>query len=143
LLRVDRFRHGSSLEDSGPLGIGHAPTIARQLFRDRYFLGHHGIQSARSDEFQPDRVQRHSETRGDDVMNSEPIPEAKSDSPQLDDPDSASVKKDQEIAKLAYELWIQRGCPISSPEEDWYSAEEHIHGRATSELDSYGSNPYL
>ena len=69
-------------------------------------------------------------------MNTRPTPEAKSESPQLDDPDSAGVKKHREIAKLAYELWIQRGCPIGSPEQDWYSAEEHIQGQATSELDS-------
>ena len=34
------------------------------------------------------------------------------------------MKKHQEITKLVYDLWIQRGRPIGSPEEDWYSAEE-------------------
>ena len=27
------------------------------------------------------------------------------------------------IAKLAYQLWLQRGSPEGSPEEDWYRAE--------------------
>jgi hypothetical protein len=27
------------------------------------------------------------------------------------------------IGALAYELWIKRGCPIGSPEEDWFQAE--------------------
>ncbi len=31
-----------------------------------------------------------------------------------------------EIAALAYEFWMQRGCPIGSPEEDWFRAEEQI-----------------
>jgi hypothetical protein len=30
------------------------------------------------------------------------------------------------IAALAYEYWLQRGCPIGSPEEDWFRAEEQI-----------------
>ena len=27
------------------------------------------------------------------------------------------------VAKLAYALWLGRGCPHGSPEEDWYEAE--------------------
>jgi hypothetical protein len=27
------------------------------------------------------------------------------------------------IAKLAHQLWLERGSPIGSPEEDWYRAE--------------------
>jgi hypothetical protein len=26
------------------------------------------------------------------------------------------------IEKLAYELWESRGCPLGSPEVDWYAA---------------------
>ncbi|MGD0620392.1 MAG: DUF2934 domain-containing protein [Bryobacteraceae bacterium] len=29
-----------------------------------------------------------------------------------------------DIAALAYHLWQDRGCPMGSPEEDWYRAEE-------------------
>jgi hypothetical protein len=28
------------------------------------------------------------------------------------------------VATLAYELWLGRGCPIGSPEIDWFRAEE-------------------
>jgi hypothetical protein len=31
-----------------------------------------------------------------------------------------------EIAALAYELWMDRGCPIGSPEEDWFQAEKEL-----------------
>jgi hypothetical protein len=26
--------------------------------------------------------------------------------------------------RLAYQLWLERGCPIGSPEQDWFRAEE-------------------
>src|SRR5262245_33545804 len=35
-------------------------------------------------------------------------------------PDSADHK---EIAILAYQLWQERGCPIGSDQEDWFTAE--------------------
>jgi hypothetical protein len=30
------------------------------------------------------------------------------------------------IAALAYELWQERGCPIGSPNEDWFRAKEKL-----------------
>ena len=30
------------------------------------------------------------------------------------------------IATRAYELWQQRGCPIGSPEIDWFHAEQEF-----------------
>jgi hypothetical protein len=30
------------------------------------------------------------------------------------------------ISKRAYELWLERGCPEGSPEEDWYRAEREL-----------------
>jgi hypothetical protein len=30
------------------------------------------------------------------------------------------------VAKLAYHLWLQRGSPEGSPEEDWYRAENML-----------------
>jgi hypothetical protein len=35
----------------------------------------------------------------------------------------------EEVAALAYEYWLQRGCPIGSPEEDWFRAEAEINDR--------------
>ena len=29
-----------------------------------------------------------------------------------------------DVAALAYRLWQERGCPMGSPEDDWYRAEE-------------------
>jgi Protein of unknown function (DUF2934) len=36
------------------------------------------------------------------------------------------VVPESDIATLAYRLWQERGCPIGSPEEDWYRAEERL-----------------
>lgn len=30
------------------------------------------------------------------------------------------------IEALAYNLWLARGCPIGSPEVDWFHAEEEL-----------------
>jgi hypothetical protein len=32
----------------------------------------------------------------------------------------------EDIAKLAYVLWQQRGCPYGSPEFDWFEAEHKL-----------------
>jgi hypothetical protein len=35
------------------------------------------------------------------------------------------------VAKLAYELWSQRGCPEGSPEHDWFQAEHLLRAGTT------------
>jgi hypothetical protein len=34
----------------------------------------------------------------------------------------------EEIAFRAHRLWVERGCPIGSPEGDWFRAAEEIRG---------------
>ena len=43
--------------------------------------------------------------------------------------DTAAAIASGEIAALAYRLWTERGCPIGSPEEDWFRAEAELSGR--------------
>jgi hypothetical protein len=31
------------------------------------------------------------------------------------------------VAKLAYELWAQRGRPLGSPDVDWFAAEQAVY----------------
>ena len=38
-----------------------------------------------------------------------------------------------EIAARAHELWIQRGRPEGSAENDWFAATEQIRGKANSQ----------
>lgn len=32
----------------------------------------------------------------------------------------------QDIQELAYQSWISRGCPVGSPDEDWFRAESQL-----------------
>jgi hypothetical protein len=44
-----------------------------------------------------------------------------------------TVTRDTEpnpIAGVAYTLWESRGCPIGSPEEDWFKAEQELASKA-------------
>ena len=39
----------------------------------------------------------------------------------------ATASSDQAtIAQLAYLYWLDRGCPIGSPEEDWTRAQQDL-----------------
>jgi hypothetical protein len=35
------------------------------------------------------------------------------------------------IAQVAYLHWLERGCPIGSPEEDWSQAERDLRNEQT------------
>jgi hypothetical protein len=35
----------------------------------------------------------------------------------------------EDIARLAYSLWEERGCQSGSPEEDWFHAERELLGK--------------
>lgn len=42
----------------------------------------------------------------------------------------------KDVARLAYEMWQQRGCPFGSPEVDWFAAEQAMAAsRTESEAD--------
>jgi hypothetical protein len=42
------------------------------------------------------------------------------------EPCADSTVDEKEIAAVAYCLWLDRGCPDGSPEEDWYLAERKL-----------------
>jgi Protein of unknown function (DUF2934) len=37
-------------------------------------------------------------------------------------------ERSEKISARAYELWVERGCPVGSPEIDWFRAESEITG---------------
>jgi len=37
-----------------------------------------------------------------------------------------------DVANLAYQRWVKRGCPEGSPEEDWYEAEHELQSLSRS-----------
>ncbi len=61
------------------------------------------------------------------------VPISKSDTPRhtpaspVSSGESAAARADnEEVARLAYCYWLERGCPEGSPEVDWYRAESTI-----------------
>jgi hypothetical protein len=50
----------------------------------------------------------------------------------------SGTSQQDDIARLAYALWQQRGCPVGSAEFDWFEAEEKLvrsaEGRESSGL---------
>jgi hypothetical protein len=63
-----------------------------------------------------------------------PTLETQSPSGQIDagagsDDSSERQVTHEEIARLAYECWQERGCPEGSPEIDWYLAEQNLSNR--------------
>jgi hypothetical protein len=42
---------------------------------------------------------------------------------------AAATPDHQSVAALAYQLWHARGCPVGSPELDWFCAEEILRRR--------------
>jgi len=48
-----------------------------------------------------------------------------------------------DIAVLAYQLWQARGCPVGSPEADWFQAEQQLRARLDEEATAQISEPIL
>jgi hypothetical protein len=44
--------------------------------------------------------------------------------------DAFDPEHEQASAILAYHFWQERGCPIGSPEEDWFRAEQALNAIA-------------
>jgi DUF2934 family protein len=42
-------------------------------------------------------------------------------------PDFSYESRHEFVEKLAYELWVQRGRPLGSPEVDWFAAEQAVY----------------
>jgi hypothetical protein len=36
------------------------------------------------------------------------------------------------VAELAYQRWVERGCPQGCPNDDWYEAERELRSRSAS-----------
>ena len=53
--------------------------------------------------------------------------------PDLSKPTELASNQDdrEEITRLAFQFWIERGCPIGTPEEDWFRAEAEVRSRVS------------
>ena len=48
------------------------------------------------------------------------------------DSSSLTPVNGSDVADLAYQRWVDRGCPQGCPEEDWYEAERELRSRSAS-----------
>jgi hypothetical protein len=55
----------------------------------------------------------------------------------------AETAQSADIATLAYQLWLARGCPEGSPEVDWYEAERKVRQQSGHSAESQVSEPLL
>lgn len=44
-------------------------------------------------------------------------------------PDHVETMDEAVIATRAYELWLERGSPVGSDQEDWFRAEQELKHR--------------
>ncbi|HLK62448.1 MAG TPA: DUF2934 domain-containing protein [Bryobacteraceae bacterium] len=42
-------------------------------------------------------------------------------------PEESTTDQHQKIENLAYQLWLERGCPNGSDQEDWFRAERTLN----------------
>jgi hypothetical protein len=65
-----------------------------------------------------------------------PLRKSKDESLVADSPAmKANAEVREQIEALAYQLWLERGCPAGSPEVDWLRAEHEMRdGHSREEL---------
>ena len=63
-------------------------------------------------------------------VQQQPSEPAKQTTP-LENEDSG-ISARENIARLAYALWEQRGCPVGSSEFDWLEAEQQLKSKSAS-----------
>jgi hypothetical protein len=51
---------------------------------------------------------------------------------------SIASDQHQKIEQLAYQLWLERGCPIGSDQEDWFRAENMLNARSQGVVEEFG-----
>ncbi|PWU10082.1 MAG: hypothetical protein C5B51_04985 [Terriglobia bacterium] len=49
----------------------------------------------------------------------------------------------EQVASLAYHLWQARGCPVGSPDIDWFEAEQQLRSPAEVSGNQQISEPLL
>jgi hypothetical protein len=70
--------------------------------------------------------------KGSKIVRNPAIVEMENTSAGMASDGVASIDSNRgDIAALAYQLWNDRGCPIGSPDEDWFRAENELKGSNT------------
>jgi len=77
-------------------------------------------------------------------MPDESRPSDKQQPPELI-PDFSYENHFEFVARLAYKLWVQRGCPLGSPDVDWFAAERAVYASlvAAGRITSSSNDPQI
>lgn len=51
--------------------------------------------------------------------------------------ESTATDQNQKIETLAYQLWLERGCPNGSDQEDWFRAETMMKTRSEEAVEEF------
>jgi hypothetical protein len=50
---------------------------------------------------------------------------------------------EKEIATVAYQLWLDKGCPIGSDQEDWFRAEAMVKNALVAKCEDQSRRPSI
>lgn len=69
------------------------------------------------------------------------------ESPETISPDAAaatvSPPTESEIATIAYQLWLDNGCPVGSDQEDWFRAEAMLNNALVAKCEGVSRSPSI
>ena len=51
--------------------------------------------------------------------------------------ESIASDQHQKIEQLAYRLWLERGCPMGSDQEDWFRAENMLNAQSQEAVEAF------
>lgn len=51
--------------------------------------------------------------------------------------ESIASDQHQKSEQLAYRLWLERGCPIGSDQEDWFRAENMLSAESREAVEEF------
>jgi Protein of unknown function (DUF2934) len=50
---------------------------------------------------------------------------------------------ESEVARVAYQLWLDKGCPIGSDQEDWFQAEAMLRNEPVAKCEDLSRRPSI
>jgi hypothetical protein len=56
---------------------------------------------------------------------------------------TVSPPTESEIATLAYQLWLDSGCPVGSDQEDWFRAGRMLHNTLVAKREAVSRQPSI
>lgn len=84
-------------------------------------------------------LQNSSETMSSDVATM--MPERSTATESLKTADATVSPTESEIATVAYQLWLDNGCPVGSDQKDWFRAEAMLKNVLVTKCEDLSRRP--